>query len=681
MRSWLTLYAALVVIAPSGATLAASGGVAAPPASADVGLLPRPARVEIVAGCAGPRVGDVAREVARVGDSGEREIVAERWRALGIHDSPHPSGVRVWTPAFRSGGDAESYSLDVSPTEVSIASHGAAGRFYGFVTLAQLARKTGAVWRIPCVRITDTPALRWRILSDDVSRGPLPTMRYFKERIRTIAAFKMNGYSPYMEHVFVDPHHPLAAPLDGITPAELRSLAAYAERFHVAFIPEQQTFAHMHGVLRWEENAPLAELPHGYLISPANPAGEAYVRDLIDDELHALPSPPPFFHVGSDEPIDLGRGRSKALVGADGEGSVYTKHVVEAAKHVIARSPKTRPMIWDDAIVRHPELFAQLPKQLVFVNWHYGSEPSYMPYIQRIAKGGFEQMVAPGALNWNEIYPDLDRALPNIERFVDEGKLAHVLGLFQTVWHDDGETLFEATWYPVLYAAASAWEAGDVGAARFARDFPFAFFGTDDPGYALDLVALAHARESLRKSPREYSNYLFWTDPLDPGWADLAKTIDPAALRLAAERVIVHLRTAPAPPLHANAAAVMALAARRYDALGRNFQIAAEARSYYDDARANADGKHDDLVYRGLFVTKYLFWEERDTLLELEPLVRRAWEYENRPSHELSVLERYHLAAQRAIERADRIGAVTAQDYAAHKALPSFDEALGLGKP
>ena len=57
------------------------------------------------------------------------------------------------------------------------------------------------------------------MLSDDVSRGPLPTMHYFEERIRTIAAFKMNGYSPYMEHVFVSPTDPLPAPLDGITPS------------------------------------------------------------------------------------------------------------------------------------------------------------------------------------------------------------------------------------------------------------------------------------------------------------------------------------------------------------------------------------------------------------------------------------------------------------------------------
>lgn len=669
----MPLLALLVTFASSSALAAVS-----PDFEPGLRLIPRPAEIRLGdPSCRGPLAGDVVNELARVGDAGAREIVADRWNPLGIRATKTRT-VRLWQGTYRSGGDEQSYRLRVSRDEIEIDSHGPQGRFYGFVTLAQLAQRTSdGTWRLPCVEISDAPALRWRILSDDVSRGPLPTLRYFEERIRTIAAFKMNGYSPYMEHVFVDPKHPLPAPLDGLTGAELRELQLYAGRFHIALIPEQQTFAHMHNTLRWERYAPLAELPHGYLISPAAPDGEKYVRDLIDDELGALVRPPPFFHIGSDEPSDLGRGQSKALVAGSGEGPVFTKHVVDTANYVLAKSG-ARPMIWDDALAAHPELFGLLPKQLVFVNWHYGNEKTYQPYIDRIAKGGFEQMVAPGALNWNEIYPDLDQAVPNIGRFVGEGKRSHVLGLFQTVWHDDGETLFEATWYPVIYAAASAWEQGDVDRARFARDFPSAFFGVDDPRYAADLANLGRARTLLRAGPREYGDYLFWSDPFDSNLAGIGKALDLSAIRLAVEPVIEHLRLAAPPPLHANAAAVMHLAARRYDALARDFQIAGEARSYYDDARANADGKHDNYVFRGLFISKYLLWEMRDTMLELEPLTRTAWEYENRASHEASVLERYHLAAQRAIERADRINAATYDGYVDHKVLPTFDEALGL---
>jgi len=647
-------------------------------AAAALHLVPQPASVTVTAGCRVP-AGGVLAALERVRlDEGGLQIVSERWRALGI--VPRPLTLRVdlaaeSAPAAPSGR----YELRVDGTGILIrhkSDDGGEGVFDAYATLAQLAERDGAGWSIPCVEVRDQPALRWRILSDDVSRGPLPTMRYFKERIRTIASFKMNGYSPYMEHVFVDPKHPLPAPLDGITPRELGELATYAARFHVAFVPEQQTFAHMHGTLKLETYAPLAELPHGYLLSPANPGSEAYVRDLIEDELAALPGEPAFFHIGSDEPSDLGRGLSKALVAAQGEGPVYVRHVVETADFVIAHHGG-RPLIWDDALAKHPDLFAQLPKQLVFVNWHYEREPTYQPYIDRIARGGFDQLVAPGALNWDEIYPNVDAALPNIDRFVSEGKAAHVLGLFQTVWHDDGETLFEATWYPVVYAAASAWENGSVDRERFANDFPAAFFGSDDARYASDIAALGRCRTLLDGNPREYGDYLFWADPLSPDLANVPDTLDLSALRLAAEGVMTHLRLAPPPPLHANAAAVLALAARRYDALGREYQIPREARGYYDDARANA-GVHDNLVYRGLDVAKYLFLEQRDALLALEPQVERAWEYENRPSHELSVLERYHLAAQRAIERADRLSDAVYRDYRATKKLPPFDVTLGI---
>ena len=640
----------------------------------EVHLIPRPRSVALVPACKVP-AGDVLGGLPAMSRDGGPALVRERWSALGVRPARSRARVEVVVATADAPRGAGAYALAVEPRGIRVVAADSDGAFDAYATLAQLARRDGGGWSVPCVRVDDAPALRWRVLSDDVSRGPLPTMRYFEERIRTIASFKMNGYSPYMEHVFVDPRHPLPAPLDGITPSELRELAAYATRFHVALIPEQQTFAHMHETLKWERYADLAELPHGYLIAPSNPAGEAYVRDLIADELAAVPHPP-FFHIGSDEPSDLGRGRSKALVAAQGDGAVYARHVAETANFVIAQGGG-RPMIWDDALAKHPELFASLPKGLVFVNWHYGTEATYRPYIDRIARAGFDQMIAPGALNWNEIYPDLDRALPNIDRFTGDGKAAHVLGLFQTVWHDDGETLFEATWYPVLYAAASAWENGAVDRARYARDFPAAFFGSDDARYADDMAALGRCRTLLTNDPREYGDYLFWTDAFAPDLANVGATIDLSALRLTAESPLEHLRLAPPPPLHANAAAVMYLAARRYDALGRAFQIAHEARDYYADARANL-GTHDGFAYRSLLVTKYLFWEERDALLALEPLVRRAWEYENRASHEPSVLERYRVAADRAIERADRINDVVYRDYVAKKALPSFETALGL---
>ena len=616
-----------------------------------------------------------ALRVPREIDGGALELLNERWRALGIAPAVRSAAPQV---AFSHAAlPSQGYHLSVSSQGISIASADLDGAFYAMATLAQLAALSGGKWRLPCVQISDSPALGWRILSDDVSRGPLPTMRYFKERIRTIAAFKMNGYSPYMEHVFVDPHHPLPAPPDGITPAQLRELAQYAARFHVRFIPEQQTFAHMHNTLRFEEYAPAAELPHGYLMSPLSPLTQPYLQTVIGDELAAVPHPP-FFHIGSDEPSDLGRGQTKSAVDAYGTAPVYADHVNRMTQ--LVKPSGARVMVWDDAIQARPEILDHLPKSTVIVNWHYGAEKTFAPYINTIASRGFAQMVAPGANNWNEIFPDLASALPNEALFINQGKAAHVLGLFQTVWHDDGETLYEATWFPVLYAAAQAWEPGDVPVERFARDFSRAFYGSDDVRFGLDAITLAQVVHGLEAGRNDSTDYLFWSDPLYPQIAARMAALPLADLRVKAESVLTHLTLA-RPLLHQHAAWVMALAARRLDYLARDFQIGREARYYYDDAKAHAGDASKSLVYRGLFIAKYNFWELRDNMEELAPLYAAAWDYESRPGHRASALERYHLAAQRAIMRADAINAMTYEDFLRNGRFPTFDQVMGLGTP
>ena len=567
---------------------------------------------------------------------------------------------------------AQAYRLRVADGRAEIRSGDDAGAFYAVMTLAQLPVRNARGWTMPCVQIDDRPALQWRILSDDVSRGPLPTMRYFEERIRTIAALKMNGYSPYMEHVFVSPTDPLPAPLDGITATQLRALASYARRFHVALIPEQQSFAHMHNTLRIERYAAAAELPHGFLLSPNAPLSTAYLSRIVDQELTAT-GPVPFFHIGSDETATLGLGSTQAYVAARGRSQAYADHIV-AMSRLIAPSG-ARIMLWDDGIEADPHIMALIPHDAVVVNWHYGDEPTYEPYISTIARGGLQQMVAPGASNWNEIFPDVQTALANERRFIGQGKAARVLGLFQTVWHDDGETLYEATWYSVAYAAAAAWRSGDASPEDFAGDFSNAFFGTGDAAYGADAAKLGKVLSAIEppNAPYGQTDALFWADPFDAGAEAQMRGVDLRAARLVAESVEEDTIGA-APPLHANAAFVMFLAARRYDVLARNFQIAAEVRTMYADAIAH-EGSDEQLATRDLYWCRYWMWEMRDAYEGLAPLYERAWRYESRDGHLASNLERYRMVARRAIARADAFFRATSE-YERSKTLPPLDTLL-----
>ncbi|MDQ6823098.1 MAG: hypothetical protein M3Z07_01165, partial [Candidatus Eremiobacteraeota bacterium] len=422
-----------------------------------------------------------------------------------------------------------------------------------------------------------------------------------------------------------------------------------------------------------ERYADAAELPHGFLLSPSSPLSLQYLTRIIHDELALIPHPR-FFHIGSDETSSLGNGQSRDLVAQLGRARVYADHI-NALNALVAPSG-ARIMLWDDGIQNDPSIMAMIPKSAVIVNWHYGAEKTFVPYIARIASGGFDQMIAPGANNWNEIYPDLHRAIQNENVFITEGKRAHVFGLFQTVWHDDGETLYESTWYPVIYSAASSWEKEAVAPERFRQDFPRAFFGSDDARYGEDISALTDAQSRLTQSPYDSTDYLFWSDPFDARIASRMDKVDLRALRIESEGVEQHLLQH-TPPLHAAAARDMFLAARRFDVLGRKFQIAREVRAYYADAKAEIGAPHSRTI-RDLYWCKYWFWELRDDLEALAPLYASAWRYESRRGHLASNLERYHVAARQAIERADKINTMTYEDYVRAKQFPALEDVLGI---
>ena len=75
--------------------------------------------------------------------------------------------------------------------------------------------------------------LKIRGILDDISRGPLPTMDYFKSCIRRFAELKINTLTYYTEHVVRTKSHPEFAPPDALTPDEIEELSCYAQKHHI----------------------------------------------------------------------------------------------------------------------------------------------------------------------------------------------------------------------------------------------------------------------------------------------------------------------------------------------------------------------------------------------------------------------------------------------------------------
>lgn len=569
----------------------------------------------------------------------------------------------------------EGYVLVANAKEVVVAGKTVAGTFYGLQTLKQLVRgETGNTF-IPGVRIIDWPAMRWRAVSDDISRGPVPTVDYIKRQIRTEAFFKLNMHSFYMEHTFASESHPLIGPAGGsLTPAEIRDLVAYARRYHVELVPEQQTFGHLHKALRLEEYAELAEIPHGDVLSPQQEGTYKLVADWYRELNELFPSQ--FFHIGADETFELGEGQSREAARARGVGAIYFEHLNRVRE--VLKPYNRRLMFWGDIALRHPELIGNVPKDMIVMNWQYGARDDFSAVIKPFKDAGLDQFVCPGASNWNQIFPNLDNATKNIVNFVRDGQNAGAIGMMNTTWDDDGETLFESTWYAIVLGAAASWQEGAVDVQKFDGDFDWAFFRNDGDHFVKSTRALGSVPTLLGAGT---TNELFWRDPFTTPFQNQARSLAEKTrkMRLLVEGVAESLmRNEVRARRNRSTIASMRLAAERFDHLGHRWEVAQRFSDEYWNAYLNLG---DRVKVRKLrYYSSAIYNNLREMAEELSILkenYRREWLAENRPYWLESVLARYDqmislwLAKSRAMDEALR-------NYQTTSTLPSPEE-FGLG--
>ena len=567
----------------------------------------------------------------------------------------------------------EGYLLHSSPAGVVVAARTAAGVFYGAQTLRQLIGPDG---RVPAVSIADWPALRYRGLSVDVSRGPIPNDEQLRRLIRIAAEFKLNMLSLYMEHVFPYRHAPLVAPEGGeFTPEQIRQLSDYARRYHIELVPQQQTFGHLHHMLKFERYAGLAEVPHGSVITPAVEETYRWIRQAAEQLAAAFPGT--FLHIGSDETWELGQGRSRPEAERIGTGRLYVRHLQRVAE--MLRPLGRRLMFWGDIALRHAELIPELPRDLVAMTWVYDPRDDFSEYIEPFRKAGFAFFVCPGLNNWNRVFPNVSNALANIAAFVRDGKRAGALGMFNTHWADDGEALLSPNWYGILYSAAAAWQPQAPTPEEFHAAFDWAFYRSPQPVFAGIIRRLDDVHGILRSTGvGDGTTRLFWLDPFAPAGAALTARMAPAAsaIRLAAEEALVQLEAHQAKAQrHADTLLALRLAAKRFDYLGMKVQFARRIGEIYREALAARAPRG----FGRINSTNGMLQDLRDYATELRDLQRRAWLAENRPYWLDNVLVRYDDEALLWTRRI-RLFTDAVQQYNLWQRLPPPEE-LGLHLP
>ncbi len=563
----------------------------------------------------------------------------------------------------------ESYVLSADSSGVVLAAKTAEGLFYGVQTLRQLV---GPGARVPAVRITDWPALRYRALSIDINRGPLLTEEQMKAAIRTMAEYKLNMLFFYMEHVFQYKHSPMAAPPGGeVTPELIRRVGAYARRYHVDLVPHQQFFGHLHNMLKFELYTGMGEIPHGSVLSPASEKTYEWVREACDQLVKAFPSQ--FFHVGADETWELGEGQSREMAQQSSVGEVYLNYLQRITE--ILRPYGKRLFFPSDIVLKHPEVIPKLPKELIVFVWIYAPLEDYSKFLEPFVKNGVKFFVCTTLHNWNRPFPAFGNTRVNASYFARDAKIYGAMGMTASHWADDGEALFNMTWYGIAVSAAAAWQPGLVDFADFDRSFDWAFYRNRDETFVNAIRNLYRIHELVRSVNRADANSaLYWVDPFSRYGAETVRKLYPVAskMRLLAEQAAVDVAASKGKArLHGSTVPFLELAARRFDYLGMKIQFSKEiADSYRAVLADSSDPVKTRNRMRRISGMDGMTPSLRDYVHEVKAMYRDGWLMENRPYWLDNVLVRYDAEALYWVEKA-RLFAAAEQELAVTKRLPS----------
>jgi hexosaminidase len=578
----------------------------------------------------------------------------------------------VFDPAMTDEG----YVITPDGSRIVVIGATGAGVFYGAQTVKQIVSGDGSEARFYRATIRDWPAMRYRGFHDDLSRGPVPTLEFQKKQIRTLAAYKVNVFSPYFEHTLAYDSNPLIAPPGGaLTHADVKELVAYAAQYHVDIIPEQEAFGHLHHMLKYEIYSPLGETPHGHVLAPGQPGSLPLIRQLFGEIDSLFPSH--FVHLGADETFELGRGQTAERVKTEGLGAVYLDFLKEI--ETALRPSGKRFLFWGDVAMNSPDLVKTLPRDMIAVPWTYGRDSSFVRFIAPFRDAGMETWVAPGINSWNRVYPDNSIALPNIQGFVRDGQRLGATGMLNTSWDDDGESLFNQTWYGDLFGAAAGWQEGESSIDAFVSSYGRVFHGdlTGKIDEAQRRLTAAHAL-LLAGKVGDASDYLFWLDPWSAEGRSMAQRIRPYThdLRILAESALVFLDQAdPRIVRERDALEAMKLGARKMDFIGMKFQFADEVVGMYDRA-SDSTNKSASRDLADITGANGRLQDLRDGYSLIRDEYEKAWLRENRPYWLHNVLARYDMATQMWIDRGDRVNLARQEWYRTHKLPPA--ESLGI---
>ena len=426
--------------------------------------------------------------------------------AIIIGDPGSSSLVRqsIHTNELSAKMDTAGYVLKIMNNSAVIAGKSVTGRFYGAMSLVQLLEANGTN-SLRNISISDYPSMKFRGLSDDMSRGQVSTEDNIKKIIRFMALYKMNTYMPYIEDLIHFKDYPSIGKDRGtFTQNEIQELQDYADQYHVQLIPIFESLGHQENMLNLPKFMKYAEYPGAASFNTQSKASVDFLKHLLGETIPMFHSE--YFHIGGDESFDVGLGASKKAVNRYGLATVNARFYRKVYDYVKSHGKKV--MMYGDMLLRNPDVLAQLPKDIIIVDWHYGASDEF-PSTEVFARANQPFIASPGISNWSRLYPNQSAAWVNTYNFTLEGYKNGALGSITTSWGDMGGPNFrELNYRGYAYDAECAWNPENADQSTIDSRFNNIFFGSNSP-------QLSAIQNMLNRLSEEIYYPEVWRQPFD----------------------------------------------------------------------------------------------------------------------------------------------------------------------
>ncbi|OGD20261.1 MAG: hypothetical protein A2W03_04310 [Candidatus Aminicenantes bacterium RBG_16_63_16] len=449
------------------------------------------------------------------------EACGSRGRVTGIHaDAPSSAPVillrRTGDAAALPGPDEpagpasrESYEVRITAQGAMATARSSAGLYYAAQTIRQLVEGRGAAASLPEAEVRDWPAFAYRGYMMDFSHAQLPTPGEVRSQLDFLARFKTNQYLFYSEASVELEGYPTLMAEARYSQAEVRAIIEYARERHIDVIPNLELYGHLHDLFRMERFADLAVIPHGGEFKGEDPRIGPLLEDWIGQIARLFPSP--FFHMGFDETWLIKSEAAK--IGAD-PADLYLKRLKQVAG-IIERNGK-RPLAYADMMEKFPKIIGELPPGLTAFVWHYFPlEPSlYDRILEPFVRSRVPVSLLSAVINWSWLVTDYDRSFRNIDLLAAAGRKHGALGLYQSGWTDDTQTLTRPGRPALAYASVAGWQLDPVDRNAFFGAYAARLYPPEIAGEAAGAFeALARAETSLQEATSNETIAVFFEDP------------------------------------------------------------------------------------------------------------------------------------------------------------------------